>query len=451
MLLGALATSAQGLDYAQALQQAQEASGQVRNARLDVQAKDLKAQALSRLGAPSVSITGFIGRVATSYNVDIHPVANVASQLGALAPHLQIPQIPGTISGNHTFNLNSLGLSANWPIYTGGRLEALQGLEMGKLDEARAEARDVEEKLSTTVAQRYFSLQLASHAVRLRQASVDGIAEHQHAATRLESVGLIATTERLKADVALDSARRDLAKARSDAEIARVALARLLNVSHVDSPSTPLFVHSSGIGSLQSFIDAGLARNPAWDRISSKREQARQELKLQEGGSLPTVVAIANYNFNRSNEKLVQPNWAVGLLVSVPLIDRIDHNKMQAAALLDQQRVDALEEQARRDVPTLIESHWRSMENAQAQFMSMDSTIRLARESLRLQSVSFQHGEATALYVTDAQLNLLKAETERVQSAYEYVMALARLLEASGQRLAELAGSADIQIALSTE
>lgn len=50
---------AQGLDYAQALQQAQEASGQVRNARMDVQAKDLKAEALAHLGGPALSLSGF--------------------------------------------------------------------------------------------------------------------------------------------------------------------------------------------------------------------------------------------------------------------------------------------------------------------------------------------------------------------------------------------------------
>ena len=226
-------------------------------------------------------------------------------------------------------------------------------------------------------------------------------------------------------------------------------MTRLLGAASPAPLSTPLFVNSASVGTLQSFIDAGLANNPAWDKIASKRTQADQALKLQTGGQLPTVLAIGNYNFNRSNDKLVQPNWAVGILVSVPLLDRIDRAKMKEAAILDQQRVSALEEQAQRDVPTLIESQWRALQNARAQFLSMDSTIRLARENLRLQTVSFQQSQSTSLDLTDARLNLLKVDTERVQAAYDYVMALARLLEASGQpqRLAEFAQNADIQIA----
>lgn len=453
LLALAAPVAAQGLDYAQALQQAQQASGQVRNARMDVQAKDLKAQALAHLGGPAVSLSGFSGRVATTFNVDTSPLAHAAGALGSLVPSVSVPPLPNTVSVNRTFNLHSVGLNANWPLYTGGRLEALHGLEVGKADEARAEARDVEDKMSTTVAQRYFSLQLAHHAVQLRSAAAKGIAEHQHAAMRLEATGLISSAERLKADVALDGARRDLAKSQSDAEIAQVALTRLLGATAPTPLTTPLFVNSASVGTLQSFIDAGLAHNPAWDKIASKRTQADQALKIQTGGQLPTVLAVGNYNFNHSSDKLVQPNWAVGILVSVPLIDRIDRNKMKEAAILDQQRVSALEEQAQRDVPTLIESQWRALQNARAQFLSMDSTIRLARENLRLQTVSFQQSQSTSLDLTDARLNLLKADTERVQAAYDYVMALARLLEASGQphRLAEFAQHADIQIALPAE
>ncbi len=442
------AAAAQGLDFGQALQQAQEASGQVRNARLDVRAKDLKAEALSNLGGPALSLSGFSGRVATTFNFDTSPLANAANGLGAVLPNVAIPAIPNTVSVNRTFNLHSLGLNANWPIYTGGRLEALHGLEVGKANEARAEARDVEDKTATTVAQRYFTVQLATHAVQLRGAAAKGIAEHQRAASRLEATGLISTADRLKADVALDGARRDLAKAQSDFEIAQVALTRLVGAAAPSPLSTPLFVNSGSVGSLQSFIDAGLQHNAAWDKIASKRQQADQALKIQTGGQLPTVMAIGNYNLNRSNDKLVQPNWAVGILVSVPLLDRIDRAKMKEAAVLDQLRVSALEEQAQRDVPTLIESQWRALQNARAQFQSMDSTIRLARENLRLQTISFQQSQSTTLDVTDARLNLLKVDTERVQAAYEYVMALARLLEATGQphRLAEFAKAADIQI-----
>ena len=86
--------------------------------------------------------------------------------------------------------------------------------------------------------------------------------------------------------------------------------------------------------------------------------------------------------------------------------------------------------QAERDIPTLIEKNWRALENARIQYLSTASSVELARENIRLQTVAFQQGQVTSLEVVDARLNLAKVETQRAQTAYHYVMGLAQLLEA---------------------
>ena len=263
---------------------------------------------------------------------------------------------------------------------------------------------------------------------------------------------LFSRAERLRADVALDGARSDEAQARSDAEIAQVALDRLLNAGTQVRPATPLFVNSLPVGSLQSFISTGMRENAAWKKIASKRDQSEQALRLHGKEYSPTVFAIGNYNLNRGSERLVRSNWAVGVAVSVPLVHRIDTGKMIEAAKLDQERVEVTARQAERDIPTLIEKNWRALENARIQFLSTNSSVELARENIRLQTVAFQQGQVTSLEVVDARLNLAKIETQRAQSAYNYVMGLAQLLEAAGetQRLGSLAAQADIHLPLDT-
>lgn len=449
--LAGSAVPAASLDYTQALDQARSASGQVQGAQLDAQAKGLQSEAVQNLDGPSASLSAFGGRVSTAYNFDISQLASAVGAIGSAMPSLGLPTLPSTWSGNRVSDLSSLSLNALWPLYTGGRLQALHGLAQGRADEAQAELQEAEDKNATTVAQRYFTLQLARQALQVRRAALADMAEHRHAATRLQASGLIATAERLKADVALDAARRDLARSQNDFEMAQVALDRLMASSTPVQPTTPLFVNLHAVASLQSFIDAGMAHNPAWKKLAAKRVQAEHALTVQGRAHDPSVFAVGSYELNRGGHKLLQPNWAVGLMVTVPLAGGIDKGKMRQAAELDRQRVAASTEQAQRDVPTLIESQWRALENARAQFAAMDSTIRLARENLRLQSIAFEQRQSTTLDVADARLNVSRAETERLQSAYDYVLALARLLEATGEptRLAEYAASADLQ--LSTE
>ncbi|WP_049470160.1 TolC family protein, partial [Stenotrophomonas maltophilia] len=63
----------------------------------------------------------------------------------------------------------------------------------------------------------------------------------------------------------------------------------------------------------------------------------------------------------------------------------------------------------------------------------LDSSIAQAQENLRLQELAFREGQATSLDVIDARLGLGGARVERAQAAYQYDIALAQLLEVSGQ------------------
>lgn len=441
------------LSLPDALLLARQASGTVQGAQLDAQAQTLQAQALQGLGGPSLNLTGFAGRVSNSVNLDLSQVAALANPLIGLAdsalPGADLPTLPNALQATRITTLASVGVGGVWPLYAGGRIEAVQGLARGRAQEAEASEVDSEHQLDTQVAQRYFTVQLARAAEALRTDVVMGIQAHQRDAVTLESAGLIARVDRLKADLALDNARRDQAKARSDVALAELALQRLLALPQPPRPSTPLFVNSEGPGPLADFVQAGRLHHPAWQKLAAKREQAAQSLALQGQAGAPTVVALANYNLNRDSANLLQPNWQVGIHLSIPLLSRVDRAQLRDAARLQQQRVELSAEQAERDIPTLIESQWRAVDNARAQYLSGASAIALAEENLRLQRISYAQAQTTSTDVSDAQLQLAKSQIERVQAAHDYVLALSRLLEACGQpeRLAEFAARADITLA----
>ena len=434
-----------GIDYAEALRRVRAAGGAVNGARLDYQAKQLQAEALRRIDGPDLRLSGFIGRVSTTLSVDTSPIGQAVNPLlDALPPlpGLTLPDLPPVLNVERVFDVRTVGLNTIWPLYTGGRLDAVKQIAAGRADEAGAGVQAALDEASTLLAQRYFTVQLAKRAWQLRGAAAALAREHQRMALKMERSGLIARVERLKADVAVDNAVREAAKAGSDLEIARLALRRLLDAPGAVAPTTPLFVHDHPPGSLASFIDAAKASNAAWKQIDSKRKQADGALRLQGRAFSPTVVGVANYNLNRGGAS--GANWLVGVSVSVPLIERIDRARMTAAARLEQQRVEVIAELAGRDIPTLAESQWRAMEDARQRYLAMGAAIELAHETLRLAQVGFEHGQATSTDVADASLNVTKSSLERAQAAYDYVLALARLLGTSGEpeRLAVLAKSA---------
>ena len=439
-----------GLD--EAIQRATDTSGDVQGARLDADAKAQEAQAVAGLGLPRVDAYAFAGRVATSVNLDVSNVAAlvnpVVSGVDQAVPVAQIPPLPNVLSTNRYLSLSSPGVGVSWPIFTGGRIQALHGVAEGRATEARSDLQAEREHLQQVTAERYFGAQLAVGAWRLRQDAVDDLMRHHRDALALEAAGMIARADRLRADVALDDARRELSRAESDRDLACVALQRLVGMDQPVDPKTPLFVHAGPIGSLQSFVDAALVRNTAWSKLDAKRRQADETLSLNGSPHAPTVLAVGNYNQNQSHDVLVRPNWFVGIYLTIPIAGGLDRGALRQAAQLERERVEVMAAQARRDLPTLVEVRWRAVENARARFQTMDATIALARENLRLQEAAFRQAQAPAVEVVDARVTLAKVLTERLQAAYDYDLALAGLLQATGEpeRLVELARSAEFQV-----
>jgi outer membrane protein TolC len=452
LALGAIPCgAAETLDIGAAWERLQDRSGALRGAALDARAKQLQRDALGSTDGVILSLDGFAARMSTTLSVDVSritgPVNDMLGAVGLPGGAADIPPLPGRLSTTRTFNIASGTANAAYPLYLGGRGDAVRTIAQGRAQEAQAEARETGDQAAQTLVQRYFGMQLARRAAAVRAAAVRGIAEHQHQAERFEAKGLIAHHERLRADVALAQARSDDAKARSDAELSQLALDRLLDVDHV-VPSTPLFVHSDGVGPLADYLARGRAHHPAWEKIDAKRMQAEGAHALSLASRRPQLLAYGSYTLDRSSDPLIRPDWAFGVVLHVPLVGAVDRGRLAEASSLEQQRVEVLAEQAARDVPTLVESQWRALENARAQYLATDAGIALARENVRLAQASVREGQGTVIDAIDARLALAKAQTEQAQLAYQYVTALSQLLAATGEpeRFAVLAASADLRL-----
>ena len=155
-----------GIDYAEALRQMQASAGSVDGARLDFQAKQLQAEALRRIDGPDLRLSGFAGRVSTTLSVDTSNIAQLANPvLDSLPPlpGLNLPEIPPVLGVDRVFDVRSLGLNTVWPVYTGGRLDAVKQVAAGRADEAGASVQAAQDEAATQLAERYFTAVSYTH------------------------------------------------------------------------------------------------------------------------------------------------------------------------------------------------------------------------------------------------------------------------------------------------
>jgi outer membrane protein TolC len=426
---------AQAMTFEAAWERVKSGSDQLAAAQAAVDSKTLQERGLKGLGGPVVSLSAAAYAYNANLDVNLDPVnqrlAQISQQLPIPLQNLPIPLPVPQFPASYTFNRHDTGttksISAVWPIYAGGASDAVRGFVAAQGSEARADADKTGHELATLLVQRYFGAQLAGKAAALRQAALDDIRQHDAATAKMLSAGVISRVERLQAQQAYEEARRNALKAQDDAELASVALARTVKSDGIVKPETSLFVITQPIEPLPHFLDQALLRHPGLAKVNAKKSQAEQLHLGQEALRKPQVFA-----FGQRELKTGSANWIGGLGVRWTLFDAVDRNALAAASHKQIEQAERSEAQARSDIGLLVEKNWRSVEQTRRQFLATAAGMALSREVLRLRTAALREGTGTALELMDAEVNQAKVETERAQVAYDYVMALARLLESCG-------------------
>ncbi|WP_158969199.1 TolC family protein [Paraglaciecola sp. L3A3] len=440
------------LSYAQARQRLRLQSDAIHASNYQVNSERERRHSLDSLDLPTLSISAGVMAYGLKRELNIEPLQQVAGQL--------IPGAEQYTPSSVDLDFNSVNpaasITSSWLLYTGGRNNAARRFADAGIALAEAERTGTIEHQEKLLATVYFGHLLAKRVLRIREDVLAGVKHHLHQATRFEAKGILSKVERLHAQVAFDEARRNLEQARADYGIANVTLRRLLKSEQAIEPLTQLFVLSRPLAPLTEFINAGYTGHSQLALLRAKHKQAEQGKVIEQARWKPTVVAYGSYNLVQEDADfsnplpLLEPDWVVGVNISYPIFDRYNRSRLVSAAEQQIQRVSALEREVAMGIATFIEKSYRSVERARDQFMLLASSIELAQETLNLRERLFTEGLGTSLDVVDARLAVARAETERAVAAYDFVLSLVDLLEASGQiaNFTDYVARADIRLSI---
>lgn len=324
-------------------------------------------------------------------------------------------------------------VTAVLPLYTGGQIPAAQGAAAAAVREADAERAQQAQRLVSELVEAYFGLRLAGQVVAVRREIRDGMERHLAHTALLEREGFATRAQRLQATVARDASEREYRKAVNERDAAAAGLALMLRSGGPLAPATPLFVDSAPVGTLEEFTRAALDSHPQLAQLRALDAQAGEGVRAQQAALKPQVFLFGQYDLHREDALLTDPDWAFGVGVKYTFLSGRDRPRRISAARAQQDQAQAALREAQNRVAIGVAQAWNALETARQQYLLQDSSIGHARENLRLQELSFREGQSTSLDVIDARLGLGGALVERARAAFEYDVALARLLELSGQ------------------
>ena len=414
--------------------------------RYEEKAAQQERRAAIGLRMPQISVGGaytYLGKdIGFDFNDLKGPVENITHDIlgSGLIPTELLPQnqqLLTTVKGAAWFlklqdrSLGFVGGQVTLPIYMGGKINTAN--RAAKINEKT----DVEQgnqsrtaKVSELV-ERYYGLALARQVVEVRQQVVDGVGRHLKDAIALEKNGMIPHSERLYVEFKMAEAERELQNARLQVETIASALNNTLGQQAEVLPVTTMFV----LGNLEDvayYKDLAAKFNPLLSQVALKRQLAKEGVRLQRADFLPQVAAMGGASFYNYQVTKIMPRWAVGVGVNLKIFDGLNREYKYSAAKQTVKQVEVLEMKAGKDIAVLIEKLYNQMNNYANQMKSIDASLAFAEEYLKAKNAAFLEGMSSSSDLVDAELNLAKVRTERMQAAYNYDVALAKLLEAAG-------------------
>lgn len=324
-------------------------------------------------------------------------------------------------------------VTATLPLWTGGKISAGKAVAEASVDQAQAQLSQTQQQELSQLIQAYFGQQMATHVLSVRSDVREGLQQHYHRASRLESEGFATKAQMLQAKVAVDEAEREYRKALNDLQGAQAALSGLLHTPQIVTPSSPLFVWLKPLPATEQFINVALEQHPGLLQIKAIQNQAEQKIRAEKAGWYPTVYAFGQYDLKKDDALLTDSDWVVGVGFSYQLFSNQNRNQQIKAARSQVEQASYSLQDSQVKLRIAVERAWLAADSARQQFALLDSALESAEENLRLQELSFQAGQATSLDVIDASLQKGKVRIERAQAAWQFDLALMQLLDVSGQ------------------
>lgn len=303
---------------------------------------------------------------------------------------------------------------------------------------ARAQEEIAARGLVTMVVQDFYGVIVSQRKAQNAQQASDEAQRFVNLSQQLEHGGEVAHADVIKAQLQANDRQRSLQEAQLAEEKARLDLAVLVfpqftrNYELLDdlaqAPALPEF---SRIQDLASH------NNPELKAAMAAMRASREEVAAAIGGHLPSLsfdyfYGIDAAHYATRSGAMNNLGYEVSATLNFPIFNwgATQSRVRQAELQRDQARVEL--STAQRQALANLQQFYSEAQTARAQLGILRQSSDLAADSLRLTTLRYRDGEATALEVVDAQNALVQARDNYDDGALRYRVAIANLQTLTG-------------------
>ena len=331
-------------------------------------------------------------------------------------------------------NLTTVDANLTLPLFTGGKRIYAGKISKQMISAAKVNKEQIDAGVQVLLVENYFGLRLGNRIVEVKEKAYESLSMHYQNALKLEQNGMINKAERLFVQVNLDEAKRELEAAKKDLNITQKSFKVLIKMETNDniSPVSPLFINDS-IPSLSYFKGLIEDNNYVSKQFKIQKDIANNQLKIANSAYIPEIALIGKQTlFAHGLERNLLPRTFIGAGFTWNIFDGLNRENKIKQARVAQQILDIQSDKAVDDNELIVDKLYNQIQNALDNISTLNTTIEMSKELLRIRKVAFKEGMATSTEVVDAEVMLSKVEIASLMAYYEYDVALINLLSVCG-------------------
>lgn len=375
---------------------------------------------------PAISLQG--GYTRTNH-VDEFGIA-----LPGRAPQIVYPDIPDNYRAR---------LDLQWPIYTGGRTDALERAARAERSAITSDVAAARADLRLEITRAFWAAVTAAETEAVLRRSLDAVAAHVRDVRSRLAAGLVPPNEVASAEAQASHQRLLALEAANQRAIAEADLARLTGRDAVIvtvPPAGPAGAGAPAISATASLVAEALKTRAERQALEQRVASADARAAAASAAARPQISLGGGYDYARPNPRIFprsedwKPAWDASVNVSWTLWDggrrAAEHGEAMAAAAALRTRVTEFDRQVTFDV----RARTLELESSREAVVAAEDGLRAATEAERVVGERFKAGVLTSTEVLDALVARLRAELDRTRAIAGVRLAEARLERAVGRK-----------------
>src|SRR6266436_6511591 len=366
------------------------------------------------------------------------------SQVKDVQPPLAAPSptpIPNVQSSDVSYAISVLGSQL---IFNGTSWPQIRGTFFQR-DSAYFAFRNILDQLLATVKTEFYQVVVNRELIKVQEQSVHLLeSQLQDQQNRFEA-GTVPRFNVLQAEVALYNQLPLLITAQNNYRISKITLAKTLGLDFQprrgESPPLEVVGEMPYIPrsiALADAIELGKERRPFLKQARANVLNQLQQVRAAAGQWLPTITTTGGGEWVSSPVNSswhdISKGWLALVQGSLPIWDSgaIAGQVIQQRALLSETKITYDDDV--RQVELEIQQAYSLLQQNQELVKSQEKNVELADEALRLAKARLDAGAGVQLDVLNAQVQLLTAQSTRLQALFGYNSSLAEFDRATGKQ-----------------